>query len=39
VETVARRWGFVDMSSFSRAFRAEYGMSPRQWRELGLARS
>jgi AraC-like DNA-binding protein len=39
VETVARRWGFVDMSSFSRAFRAEYGMSPRQWRELGLPRS
>ena len=34
VEAVARRWGFVNMSSFSRAFRAAYGMSPRQWRDL-----
>lgn len=34
VEAIARRWGFVDMSSFSRMFRAEFGMSPRQWREL-----
>jgi AraC-like DNA-binding protein len=33
IESVARRWGFVDMSSFSRAFRAEYGMSPREWRD------
>jgi AraC-like DNA-binding protein len=29
---VARRLGFTDMSSFSRAFRAEYGVSPRDWR-------
>lgn len=34
VEAVARRWGFVNMSSFSRAFRAAYGMSPREWRDL-----
>jgi AraC-like DNA-binding protein len=34
VETVARRWGFVNMSSFSRMFREEYGMSPRQWRDV-----
>ena len=38
VEAVARRSGFVDMSSFSRAFRAEYGMSPSQWRALCHAR-
>lgn len=32
IASVARRNGFTDMSSFSRAFRAEYGVSPRQWR-------
>jgi AraC-like DNA-binding protein len=31
--TLARRYGFSDMSSFSRAFRAEYGMTPREWRD------
>jgi AraC-like DNA-binding protein len=30
---VARRYGFTDTSSFSRAFRAEYGLSPSEWRE------
>ena len=34
IESVARRWGFVDMSSFSRAFRSSYQMSPREWRRL-----
>jgi AraC-like DNA-binding protein len=33
VAVVARRWGFSDMSGFSRAFRAEYGLSPREWRD------
>lgn len=33
IATIARRYGFVDMSSFSRAFRAEYGFSPREWRQ------
>ena len=33
VATVARGCGFSDMSSFSRSFRAEYGMTPRQWRD------
>lgn len=33
ISAVARRWGFSDMSSFSRAFRAEYGMAPREWRD------
>jgi AraC-like DNA-binding protein len=32
IESIARRWGFTDMSSFSRAFRSAYGMSPREWR-------
>lgn len=31
IATVARRNGFSNMSSFSRAFRAEYGLSPREW--------
>jgi AraC-like DNA-binding protein len=30
---VARRWGFTDASSFTRIFRATFGMSPREWRE------
>lgn len=34
IATVARRWGFTDMSNFSRIFRAAYGMSPREWRDL-----
>jgi AraC-like DNA-binding protein len=33
IAAVARRWGFSDMSSFSRAFRAEYDMAPREWRD------
>jgi len=32
IAAIARRHGFRDMSSFSRAFRAEYGLSPREWR-------
>lgn len=27
------RWGFSDVSQFSRAFRREYDMSPKAWRE------
>jgi AraC-like DNA-binding protein len=32
VFAVARRWGFTDAAYFSRAFRAAYGITPRDWR-------
>ncbi|MFF7251126.1 helix-turn-helix domain-containing protein [Embleya sp. NPDC008237] len=35
VSAVAQRWGFVSPAHFSRAFRATYGVSPRDWRGLG----
>jgi AraC-like DNA-binding protein len=34
VSAVAQRWGFVNPAHFSRAFRAAYGLSPREWRDL-----
>ncbi|WP_327000037.1 helix-turn-helix domain-containing protein [Dactylosporangium sp. NBC_01737] len=34
VGAVARRWGFTDPTHFSKAFRAAYGMTPRDWRAL-----
>ncbi|TXS73882.1 helix-turn-helix domain-containing protein [Streptomyces sp. sk2.1] len=34
VSAVAQRWGFVNPAHFSRAFRAAYGLSPREWRSL-----
>jgi AraC-like DNA-binding protein len=30
---IAARWGFTDKASFSRAFRASYGMSPQEYRQ------
>jgi AraC-like DNA-binding protein len=36
ISSIARRQGFSDMSSFSRAFRAEYGLTPRDWRAYCL---
>ncbi|WP_235619353.1 helix-turn-helix domain-containing protein [Embleya scabrispora] len=33
VATVAQRWGFANPAHFSRAFRAAFGVSPRDWRE------
>lgn len=33
VHLIARRWGFTDKAHFSRTFRAEYGLSPRAYRE------
>jgi len=38
IAAVARRHGFCDISSFSRAFRAEYGLSPGEWRDHCVAR-
>ncbi|MCA8093742.1 helix-turn-helix domain-containing protein [Burkholderia anthina] len=35
--TRAVRWGFNDMSHFSRAFRERFAMSPRAWRDLRRA--
>ena len=32
---VARRYGFTDLASFSRAFRAAYGISPSEYRAPG----
>ncbi|MBX7553883.1 helix-turn-helix domain-containing protein [Streptomyces sp. tea 10] len=37
VATVARRWGFVSPSHFSRVFRAAYGIAPRDWQIHGLS--
>ncbi|WP_406468634.1 helix-turn-helix domain-containing protein [Streptomyces sp. NBC_01594] len=34
VSAVAQRWGFINPAHFSRAFRATYGLSPREWRDL-----
>ncbi|MFB7673070.1 helix-turn-helix domain-containing protein [Kitasatospora purpeofusca] len=31
VAGVAKRWGFVSTSHFSRVFRAAYGVTPREW--------
>ncbi|MEU3461944.1 helix-turn-helix domain-containing protein [Streptomyces sp. NPDC006733] len=35
VAAVAQRWGFVNPSHFSRAFRAAYGTTPREWQVHG----
>jgi len=32
ITAVAHQWGFVDMTHFGRVFKAQYGMSPRDWR-------
>ncbi|MBZ4321308.1 helix-turn-helix domain-containing protein [Streptomyces sp. SCA2-4] len=37
IATVALRWGFPSPAHFSRAFRAAYGRSPREWREAAAA--
>jgi AraC-like DNA-binding protein len=37
VATVARRWGFVSPSHFSRVFRAAYGIAPREWQLQGVS--
>jgi AraC-like DNA-binding protein len=34
VAAIARRWGFIDPTHFGRRFRAAYGISPREWRQV-----
>jgi AraC-like DNA-binding protein len=34
IAVIARRWGFTNASSFSRMFRTEFGVTPRQWRDM-----
>ncbi|MDR7275244.1 helix-turn-helix domain-containing protein [Catenuloplanes atrovinosus] len=34
IGAIAQRWGFADATHFSRRFRAEYGISAREWRHL-----
>lgn len=34
IAAVAHRWGFTSAAHFSRAFRAAYGMAPREWRDI-----
>jgi AraC-like DNA-binding protein len=33
IAAVARHWGFADPAHFSRRFRDEYGVTPREWRQ------
>ena len=35
ISEIAWRWGFNDLSYFNRAFRAEFDMTPGEWREGG----
>lgn len=37
ISRIAEQWGFVDASAFSRAFRHEFGISPKEARDLGWA--
>jgi AraC-like DNA-binding protein len=34
IAVVARRWGFTDPTHFGRRFRAAYGLSPKEWRQV-----
>jgi len=36
ISEIAYSWGFSNLAHFSRAFRHEYAMSPRQWRKQTL---
>ncbi len=36
ISSIAHRRGFTDPSSFGRLFRAAYGLSPREWREMNV---
>jgi len=34
IAAVARHWGFTDATHFGRRFRAAYGLSPREWKQV-----
>ncbi|UFR06646.1 helix-turn-helix domain-containing protein [Streptomyces sp. Go40/10] len=34
IAAIANHWGFASPTHFSRVFRAAYGMSPREWRDV-----
>jgi AraC-like DNA-binding protein len=34
IAAVGRRWGFPDATNFGRTFKATYGLTPLQWRQL-----
>ncbi|WP_336763412.1 helix-turn-helix domain-containing protein [Asaia sp. VD9] len=36
IAEIAMRWGFNDVSHFSRSFRVQYGVTPRDWRRRGF---
>jgi AraC-like DNA-binding protein len=36
ISAIAARWGFLRPADFSRAFRAAYGMTPRELRQTAL---
>ncbi|MFI5780838.1 helix-turn-helix domain-containing protein [Nocardia sp. NPDC051570] len=38
IASIARGWGFVDPSSFTRMFKNAYAMSPREWRHQANTR-
>ncbi|MEO4001707.1 AraC family transcriptional regulator [Mesorhizobium sp. CAU 1732] len=35
ISSIAQEWGFADASTYSRMFKSEFGMSPKEARELG----
>ena len=37
ISRIAEQWGFVDASAYSRMFRHEFGMSPKEARDIGWA--
>jgi len=37
ISEIAFSWGFNDAAHFSRSFREQHGMSPREWRAAQLA--
>lgn len=39
ITAIAARWGFADSSHFSRSFKAHYGSSPSEYRELTISRA